>query len=1175
MPLRFNCPGCGSVYNFPDEFLGRRVRCKKCSEIFTVPKPEPPSDEPMDVLPVEEAEDVSAPAATAADDLQTRPDPADRPRHRPAPPPRRTRPAPVAAVQQRAVWPWVVGGVAAVLVLAAGFATLLFVALNMDNGPPPIAKVAVPAKQADAFAKVPPFAEKKAEPKATELRPVEPKPVERIVPPEPRERPRRAPVPNLPVEAPPRLQQPPVAEKPPEQPRAKPLDLPPVAPLDIKPAALEADKVVRELPSTFADVAVGGGGRYLVFHLPQTQKFAIFDANEAKVTKYLAAPAEAVRIAAGRDKLLVVLPDSKTVQRWDLATGTQEATAKLDLPGRIDRIGMGSASNGPLYLGGFTFVDIRTLMLVDFQKDRSTRLGFKAGKDPIRASADGKVFGSWSPGTSPQGLRSLVLRDNELAAYYDHKSAGQVVPGPDGRVLYTARGRFTTEVKPLGEVYNDNALFCVPALHGDLWLVVPVARPGDRSEKAGPLEVHRGDDSRSLVNLPDVELPKDMNHWAREPITVDQRILLIPDAKLLVTLPVTNDRLVLHRFDVGSAMDKSGIDFLYVASQPPPAAQRGARFLYRIDIKSKRGGVQCKLESGPPGMRAAKSGLLFWAVPRDFEQTSVDVGVSITDSTGQQISHKFKLPVTSDPVANAPGAAGRPEPAAPAEAASREAASREAAAPERPSRRNRREPTPDAGAPSMPAAAARPSARPAAPLDIRPPEFPGDKLVVPLSSPATDVAVGGGGRYLVLKTPGDRKLAVFDVNAGKVAFTVPVASPEVPFAAGRDKLVVVVPESKVIERWDLPSGQRDIAVVLNLRDPPSKICMGSASSGPVFVLTKDRFRGEQAFLDLQTLQPIDFARDKQRGMPPGNASEVRASADGSVFAMISTDSSPGGLRSYVIEGNRVNFYYKHKTVGVLLPGPDGRIIYGSGGPRTNQLNEIGPTPEESFEVPSIPSQNGPFYLTPEGLPTLSLFGRQGWTSRPKAEGNLGLSLHLEGVDRPLVTLGALEGYEKPRKLDLAGIADESGMPLDKRIHLIPDAKVLVLIPKAGDKLILHRLDVDGALEKSGVDYFFVRSQPPAQARKGSAYRYTIVAKSRLGGVKFTLASGPPGATVSGDGLLEWKVPADYAEADASFIVSLSNRSGKEILHTFRIGVVAADGNARSTAAGKPDRVEFP
>src|SRR5262249_23529391 len=160
------------------------------------------------------------------------------------------------------------------------------------------------------------------------------------------------------------------------------------------------------------------------------------------------------------------------------------------------------------------------------------------------------------------------------------------------------------------------------------------------------------------------------------------------------------------------------------------------------------------------------------------------------------------------------------------------------------------------------------------------------------------------------------------------------------------------------------------------------------------------------------------------------------------------------------------------------------------------------TPEESDEFPSIPSQNGPFYLTPKGLPTLSLFGREGWTSRPKAEGNLGLSLHFEGVDGPLLTLGALEGYEKPHKLDLAAIADETGMPLEKRIHLTPDAKLLVLIPKAGDKLILHRLDVDQALEKSGVDYFFVRSQPPAQARNGSAYRYPIVAKSKQGGLKF-------------------------------------------------------------------------
>src|SRR5262249_42887016 len=52
---------------------------------------------------------------------------------------------------------------------------------------------------------------------------------------------------------------------------------------DIKPPTLTGDKVERKLSSAIADVAVGGGGRYLVLHLPRERKLAVFDVNAAKV----------------------------------------------------------------------------------------------------------------------------------------------------------------------------------------------------------------------------------------------------------------------------------------------------------------------------------------------------------------------------------------------------------------------------------------------------------------------------------------------------------------------------------------------------------------------------------------------------------------------------------------------------------------------------------------------------------------------------------------------------------------------------------------------------------------------------------------------------------------------------------------------------------------------------
>src|SRR5262249_26260186 len=145
-------------------------------------------------------------------------------------------------------------------------------------------------------------------------------------------------------------------------------------------------------------------------------------------------------------------------------------------------------------------------------------------------------------------------------------------------------------------------------------------------------------------------------------------------------------------------------------------------------------------------------------------------------------------------------------------------------------------------------------------------------------------------------------------------------------------------------------------------------------------------------------------------------------ADGSVFAAIATQSIPSGPHTYVIDGGRVNVYYKHKTSSVLIPGPDGRVVYASGGPRTNQLEPVGGTPEESGFVGSIPAQNGPFYITPEGMPAYYI-GPYPAFPDAKQRQNPALSLHFEGVDKPLLTLTDLEGYEIPKKLDISGVAD--------------------------------------------------------------------------------------------------------------------------------------------------------
>jgi predicted Zn finger-like uncharacterized protein len=71
MPISARCPGCQAQYVLADNLAGKRVRCKKCQEPFTVASPSTAGDEPMDVIAVDEP--TPRRAAPRRDGLQSSP----------------------------------------------------------------------------------------------------------------------------------------------------------------------------------------------------------------------------------------------------------------------------------------------------------------------------------------------------------------------------------------------------------------------------------------------------------------------------------------------------------------------------------------------------------------------------------------------------------------------------------------------------------------------------------------------------------------------------------------------------------------------------------------------------------------------------------------------------------------------------------------------------------------------------------------------------------------------------------------------------------------------------------------------------------------------------------------------------------------------------------------------
>jgi serine protease Do len=417
----------------------------------------------------------------------------------------------------------------------------------------------------------------------------------------------------------------------------------------VKAPALEQDLVVKEIPSKIADVAVGGGGRYLVLYLPDVPELAIFDVSEAKVVRSIKLAEKDVKFAAGLDKLLVALPVSKTLECWNLASGVREQVAPLPIKEPLALAAMGSASRGPLLIGAgegptnseVVFVDIHSLKPLDIQRTGQARIEMGKGLH-IRASADGTVFGIGRTIVPAQGVQALVLSGNTARGYFNSDGAGHVVPGPDGRVIYTFRGLFTQDAKPLGRSGRE-APCTLPAHQGIYSLSFTLANPfnfnGGRGQRAS---VHMVGDEQPITQVTP-ELLAGIDLWDRSAFPAEKRIHFIPSAKVFITIPGSNDRLVLHRFDVEEVLEKSGIDYLFVTSLPPTWGRKGTTYRYQVGVKSRKGELKYRVVSGPVGLEVSKTGMVTWAVPTKASEQETDVIIAVSDQSRQEIQHAFKI----------------------------------------------------------------------------------------------------------------------------------------------------------------------------------------------------------------------------------------------------------------------------------------------------------------------------------------------------------------------------------------------------------------------------------------------------------------------------------------------------------------------------------------------------
>jgi hypothetical protein len=345
--------------------------------------------------------------------------------------------------------------------------------------------------------------------------------------------------------------------------------------VDLDVAPLGKDVVTLEMKAPIKDVAVGGGGRYLILHLPKEKQLAVFDVNEAKVVKALPAPDANVKFTAGLDKLLIALPGSGTLERWSLKTFERELAVPYPIKGEILALSMGAASQGPAVVYAKEGTSVWTVnFLLDLRKLARREIGWSQTGNRqvittqaalhVRSSPDGKSTGVWCTAQSPTGVTWIRWQNQVGQSTYSHSSNGHVIPGPRANVLFTGMGMFTA----LGQIPNQSKTYpgtsptgrYLPAYDPDYYLYLGVAPTFQNRNPPRVFEIHKFGVDGPVLRLSNIEMPATNDMASRDDFTLDKRFHFLPQAKVLIVIPSSNDRLVLHRVDVEEALKKMARD---------------------------------------------------------------------------------------------------------------------------------------------------------------------------------------------------------------------------------------------------------------------------------------------------------------------------------------------------------------------------------------------------------------------------------------------------------------------------------------------------------------------------------------------------------------------------------------------------------------------------------------
>jgi hypothetical protein len=312
---------------------------------------------------------------------------------------------------------------------------------------------------------------------------------------------------------------------------------------------------------------------------------------------------------------------------------------------------------------------------------------------------------------------------------------------------------------------------------------------------------------------------------------------------------------------------------------------------------------------------------------------------------------------------------------------------------------------------------------------------------------ADSVTVGGNGRYIIFFIMATQQITVFDASKGDFVATQRIPDMgQVFLAGGQNRVVTCSLGERMLRSYTLPDLKKEFDISSPLFHFPSAVAMGSATNSPVLV--SDPF-GDIALIELTNTggKVLEGSKTENRSYAPPNFPEARinhllAAPNGRTF-LVSREPEQNERTGILTEQNQ-----KWKAIAADVSAPsmsaDGRYVLG--------FNHI-------------VDMNGRTVVRPAGVA-----GAVWYVAGTSGRGFLRLEERKEqGKQVVSITVHTTPSLvEKDPKPVQVGVLPETDglidwfsgnpLPLYQHLFLIPDAKLLVVMPATKDKIVLRKVE---------------------------------------------------------------------------------------------------------------------